>query len=210
MQQQRTQVLAILDEIAANGFDDTIVDRAAKHLDKPARSAMASKRDVVRFIAEAVTGDLIEYVGYTALKDLTHPLDRLATGIRSCLQALKAHAAVAAFMRRFGYPAYRPGTIAYTIVERDVSRAFELELIPRFRIRTAMDFVAGPVFSMMARMTNDPPSDGEIDDLAHRILLALGVEDAQARKHASLPFELPPVDGSSLLQKGSVLEQIRQ
>ena len=160
--------------------------------------------------AEAVTGDLIEYVGYTALKDLTHPLDRLATGIRSCLQALKAHAAVAAFMRRFGYPAYRPGTIAYTIVERDVSRAFELELIPRFRIRTAMDFVAGPVFSMMARMTNDPPSDGEIDDLAHRILLALGVEDAQARKHASLPFELPPVDGSSLLQKGSVLEQIRQ
>ena len=191
----RKQAQLLLAAIAERGFDEAALDGA-------------SRSEAAALIAEATLTDLIEFVGATALKDVTHPLDRIATGVRGCLWVLRRYPDVAAFLRRIAYPVFRPGSIAFVIVERDLVRATEMDLIPQFRLRTAMDFVAAPVFSMMGRLPSDDVSDGEIDELALRVLLALGVDEQKARAFTSHPFDRPEPSGDSLLKRGAVLSLV--
>jgi hypothetical protein len=121
---------------------------------------------------------------------------------------MRQYPSAAAFLGRMGYPAFRPGIFGFSIVERDVERAAELDLIPRFRLRTAMDFVVGPVFSAMAGISSSPLGDDEIADLAYRVLLAIGAGEAQARTSTSNAIVVPVPSADGLLERSSILERI--
>lgn len=196
----------VLAAVEAHGFGDDIVERVNAALGEGRKCT--SRRDVALAVAQAIINELMDLVGTTALHDATDPLDRIAGGIRGSLLVMVRCPSAAGFLGRIGYPAFRPGIFGFSIVERDVVRAMDMDLIPRYRLRTAMDLIVGPVFSAMATIPASAPSASEIDELAYRVLLAVGAAEEQARHFSTHAIATPLPAADSLLERSTALDRI--
>lgn len=192
------------------GLDGQIVDdvvRQARVSRATYYNYFKTSAELIVAIAEELTNELIALAVVSADR-YAAPVDRLGTGLRAFLTAVRRYPKLASFLSRTAYHAVRPGSDAFAVLERDVGGAMDDGTLTKRRLEFAMDLVIGPILTAMGRMGRSKVSQAEIDDVAFAILLALGAKAARAKRAVSLQLQSPRAAPGSLLEQQAALGRL--
>ena len=160
--------------------------------------------DLLQAVATEAGNEVLDAVD-PDVRGQQDPAARVATGIRLCLMLARSQPHLGAFLKRAG--AYMFGnTDLRDYLLRDITAGIETG---RFRVaepQLAFDLVVGPVLAAVNSMQSGKVAAGYVDRLAKGVLMALGIEDADAEALAFEPLNDPVLPSGSLIERAAALQ----
>jgi AcrR family transcriptional regulator len=147
---------------------------------------------LIRAVGAEIGDDLIRAVG-PQIVAIADPALRLATGFRLILQLARENPLLALFLIRAGWPATDHVPAFSQNVVTNLAAGIATGRFPLVTLAMAQAFVGGATIGMLAAQTE--ADGGPVEDAAAALslLLALGIERAEAQEVSARP--LAPIAG---------------
>ena len=191
---QRRLFASALSLIAEKGLAATTIDDVISHANV-ARGTFynyfPSPECLVRELAIAIANELIR-MAEPVVQTFDDPAERVSAGIRIVVRLAVTHRAVAAFLVRLGWPDTAGPDLLLQFVRRDLADGVGAGRFADIPLTLALNVVAGTVVGATHHMLQPGGDPAFPEWSAAASLRGLGLDDATARRIATLP--LPPVD----------------
>jgi AcrR family transcriptional regulator len=195
--------------IGERGVDGSVIDEIAR-VAGVARGTFYNyfrgNEDLLAAVATEAGDEMMRAVDPVAISD-TDPAVRVSNGIRLWLLLCRRYPHLAAFLRRAGSYALTHSSLVRDFLPRDIGAGIRSG---RFHVddeRLAFDLVVGPVLSAINTMLTDEVAADYPDRLAAGVLLALGIDAAEAGVIATRPLGDPGLPSESLIERSGALQE---
>lgn len=165
-----------------------------------------TNEDLLAAVAGEIHNELVRAID-PVVQRCADPAERIACGSRLLLYAVLRFPLFAAFVTRLPVPIANQSLLGLLFVERDLALGIAARRFRHINQQLAADVVISMVLGAACAAANEPVQRGYVDDSVRALLRALGMDDAEAARVATLPlpeFEFPD---SSILRRTEVFQE---
>ena len=189
-------VESALEVFAAKGIDATVIDEviAAAGVSRGTfYNYFRTDHELLAAVSQAISTETVRRIE-SVVGALPDPAERLAQGLRLCLQLAVTYPLFARFFARAGFTAIGPGHLMFEYVPRHLRDAIAAKRMDVPEIDLAVDLLSGVLLSAVHAIATRPVSESYPEKLVLQLLLGLGMTRTSARKLVAaplLPIDLP-------------------
>lgn len=150
--------------------------------------------ELMAAVASEINNELLRAID-PVVQRCDDPAERIASGTRMLLHAVMRFPLYGAFMARLPFPAANSSLLGVRFLARDVALGVAARRFGNVGQQMGTDLLVGVVLSAAYATAREPLDPDYPDASARAMLRALGIDDGEATRLASLPlpaFELPP------------------
>jgi len=161
--------------------------------------------ELLEAVASEINDDLLRAID-PVVQMLADPAERIACGARLLLRAVGRFPLYGHFMAGLPFPTANSSLLGVQYLARDVAIGVQCGRFENMDQRMGIDLLVGVVISAACTIARECLGPDYVDASARIVLRALGMEDQEAMRIATLPlpaFELPP---DSILRRTHLFE----
>lgn len=158
-----------------------------------------TNEELFEAVSVAVCTELISVVNSRLIK-YEDPAERVACGVRLCLEIGAKYQQIAIFISRGGAATLRHNHLLTEYLPRDLENGIASGRFVDVTPQLAFDLVVGPVLAGFHTLsTSEKAKDDYIKNLSMSVLQSLGVKNEEARKISQMPIEPFVLQDDSLI-----------
>ena len=196
-------VESALEVFAAKGVDATVIEEviAAAGVSRGTfYNYFRTDHELLAAVGEAISNETVRRIE-SVVGTLPDPAERLAQGLRLCLQLALTYPLFARFFSRAAFSAIGPGHLMFEYVPRHIRDAISAQRMDVPDVDLAVDLLSGATLGAVHAIATRPVSEAYPEKLVLQLLLGLGMNRTGARKLVAAPLLAIDLPADSLLAR---------
>lgn len=208
-------VESALEVFAAKGLDATVIEEVivtAGVSRGTFYNYFRTDAELLVAVSEEISNETVRRIESVVGK-LPDAAERLAQGLRLCLQLAHAYPLFARFFSRAGFNAISPNHLLFEYVPRHIEEGMAAKQLDVTDVEIAVDLLAGAILSAVHAIATRAVHKSYPERAVFHILLGLGMTRANAQRLVDAPLlelSLPPDSLLVRTNSGSRLSKRRQ